>query len=174
MRTSGDGDDGAGLRRRGGQHARDGAGGGRTCVVAEKNCACPPLLPRSLLPLSLEGKRMGAKKPQKRTTRKEKWRRGGSFRRHGIVHQRRKTDGYAPAFPPSLFARHLPLFLLLLLNRASTALHAVAPLNRNEETSSSSAQVDKIDPSFSQATTRMSAPSWCWELRGLFAVGAIT
>ena len=48
------------------------------------------------------------------------------------------------------------------------------PRNRNEETSSSSAPVDKIDPSFSQATTRMSAPSWCCELRGLFAVGAIT
>ena len=98
MRTSGDGDDGAGLRRRGGQHARDGAGGGRTCVVAEKNCACPPLLPRSLLPLSLEGKRMGAKKPQKRTTRKEKWRQLSATRDRPSE----EKDGWICARIPSL------------------------------------------------------------------------
>ena len=174
MRTSGDGDDGAGLRRRGGQHARDGAGGGGHVLLLRKIVHALLCFLALSSPSLWRENGWAQKKPQKRTTREEKWRRGGSFRRHGIVHQRRKTDGYAPAFPPSLFARHLPLFLLLLLNRASTALHAVAPLNRNEETSSSSAQVDKIDPSFSQATTRMSAPSWCCELRGLFAVGAIT
>ena len=36
MRTSGDGDDGAGLRRRGGQHARDGAGGGGHVLLLRK------------------------------------------------------------------------------------------------------------------------------------------
>ena len=159
MRTSGDGDDGAGLRRRGGQHARDGAGGGGHVLLLRK-IVHALLCFLALSPSLWKGN--GWAQKSRRNGRRER-RSGGSFRRHGIVHQRRKTDGYAPArppFPPSLFARHLPLFLLLLLNRASTALHAVAPLNRNEETSSSSAPVDQIDPSFSQATTRMSAPSW--------------
>ena len=115
-------------------------GGGRTCVVAEKNCACLSLS----LPLSRERKVMGAKKPQKRTTREKRRRR----RQLSATQDRpsEEKDGWicvpsshARARPPSLYFLFLgpvPFAVPPSLTLSRTLPSSPTPLQRNEATTS--------------------------------------